>query len=212
MVVNFRLAIGNTPDRSILPAREVWKVGLKVEISTVRDAEAGDAAGIAAIGRVAVPHTYRGIVDPVVLQNIVQQSYSIEALRSSITRCADASDAHFLVAVLHGKVVGFLHYDCEGDEPELHRIYIDPQRKRHGIGSALLHELHGRLAIGATYILMVIGANLPAIAFYKRHGLVDEAYVDGPSYMSEHMGVTFPPGTQPAPALVMRFTKSSLRA
>lgn len=174
----------------------------------VRDAGLADAVGVAAIGKVAVPETFRGIVDPVVLSNIVEQSYSIEALRTCIARCRDAVDGHFIVAELDGRVVGFLHYDCEGPDPELHRIYLEPALKRQGIGSVLLRELHERLSPGATYILMVIAANVPAVTFYRRHSFVEEAKVDGPSYMSEHMGVVYPSGTQPAPALVLRFTKS----
>ena len=70
-----------------------------------------------------------------------------------------------------------------------------------------LGDAHARLAAGSGYILMVIAANHPAVAFYRKHGLVDEAHVDGPSYMHERMGVAFPPGTAPVPALVLRFTK-----
>jgi len=184
-------------------------MGARVETATVRDADAADAADIAAIGEAAVPETYRDLVDPLVLRNIVAQSYSIEALRACIARCRDAGDARFIVAEMDDRVVGFLHYDCEGPDPELHRIYIEPALKRKGIGSALLHELHQRLAPGASYILMVVAANLPAVTFYQRHGFVEEAKVDGPTYMSEHMGVTFPTGTRRAPALVLRFTKSS---
>ena len=143
------------------------------------------------------------------LRNIVDQSYSIEALRACIARCREAADAHFIVAEMDDRVVGFLHYDCEGSDPELHRIYIEAALKRIGIGSALLRELHERLAPGATYILMVVAANLPAVTFYQRHGFIEEAKVDGPTYMSEHMGVSFPAGTRPVPALVLRFTKSS---
>ncbi|GAC1473339.1 MAG: hypothetical protein PVS2B1_04930 [Candidatus Dormibacteraceae bacterium] len=179
-----------------------------VEIATVRDADPADAAGVAAIGKAAVPGTYRGIVDPMVLRNIIEQSYSIDSLRACIARCRDAGDAHFIVAELDGRVAGFLHYDCDGSDPELHRIYIEPALKRTGIGSALVRELHQRLAPGASYILMVIAANLPAVHFYQRHGFIEEAKVDGPTYMSEHMGVTFPEGTGAAPALVLRFTKS----
>jgi ribosomal protein S18 acetylase RimI-like enzyme len=178
-----------------------------VEIVTIRDADPADAAGVAAIGKAAVPETYEGIVDPVVLYNIVKQSYSTEALVACITRCRDAGNAHFIVAELGGRVAGFLHYDCEGPDPELHRIYIEPALKREGIGSALVRALHQRLAPGATYILMVIAANLPAVNFYRRHGFIEEASVDGPTYMSEHMGVSFPAGTRRAPALVLRFTK-----
>lgn len=183
-------------------------MGAQVRMATIRDGEPADAAGVAAIGRVALPETFRELCDPVVIQNIVEQSYSVPALRDCITACGSAADAHFLVAERDGRVVGFLHYDCEGDEPELHRIYIEPALKRHGIGSALIEELHRRLAPGATYILMVIAGNLPAVAFYRRHGFADQAKVDGPTYMSEHMSVRFPPGTAPAPALVLRFTKA----
>ena len=114
-------------------------------IATIRDAHPADAAGVAAIGKEAVPETYRDIVDPVVLRNIVEQSYSIDALRTCIALCRDAGDAHFIVAELDGRVVGFLHYDSQGGDPELHRIYIEPMLKREGIGSALLRELHLRL-------------------------------------------------------------------
>jgi ribosomal protein S18 acetylase RimI-like enzyme len=184
-------------------------MGARVEIATVRDANPADAAGIATIGKVAVPETYRDLVDPVVLRNIVEQSYSIEALRACIARCRDAGDAHFIVAEMDDRVVGFLHYDCEGPDPELHRIYIDMALKRKGIGSALLLELHKRLTAGTSYILMVVAANLPAVTFYQRHGFVEDAMVDGPTYMSEHMGVSLPTGTRPASALVLRFTKAS---
>ncbi len=180
-----------------------------VGIAVIRDAEPADAPGIAAIGKAAVPETYRDLVDPVVLHQIVEQSYSIEALNACIARCRAATHAHFIVAEMDGRVVGFLHYDSDSVEPELHRIYLEPALKRKGIGSALLSQLHERLATGASYILMVIAANAPAVNFYRRHGFVEEAKVDGPTYMSEHMGVTFPNGARPAPALVLRFTKSS---
>jgi ribosomal protein S18 acetylase RimI-like enzyme len=174
---------------------------------TVRDARHDDAEGVRAIGIAAVPETYRDLCDPVVIHNIVEQSYASDALRACIARCRLAEDAQFLVAEADGRVVGFLHYDSEGDEPELHRIYVEPSLKRRGIGSALLHDLHERLTPGSSYILMVIAGNLPAVAFYQRHGFDEKAKVDGPAYMSEHMSVTFPPGTPSAPALVLRFTK-----
>ena len=184
-------------------------MGTTAPTATIRNARPDDATGVAAIGKTAIPATFRGIVDRRVLRNIVQQSYSVEALRACITHCLAARDAHFIVAEMEGRVVGFLHYDCDGPDPELHRIYIEPALKRKGIGSALLRALHERLAIGTSYILMVIAANVPAVTFYERHGFMEWAKVDGPKYMSDHMGVKFPAGTRPAPALVMRFTKST---
>lgn len=177
--------------------------------TTVRDADPADAAAVAAIGKVAVPRTYREIItDASVMDAIVEQSYAPAALRDCIARCSSSDDAHFLVAERGGRILGFLHYDCEGAEPELHRIYVDPAHLRLGIGSALLKDLHRRLPHGASYVLMVVAANRPAVSFYEHHGFVEAARVDGVKYMHEQMGVEFAPGTQPVPALILRFTKA----
>jgi ribosomal protein S18 acetylase RimI-like enzyme len=189
------------------PIRSLHGGATAIQNATVRDAVPDDAAAVAAIGKVAVPDTYRDLCHPSVIRSIVEQSYSLPALRDCINECREADDAHFLVAERDGQVVGFLHYDSNGDEPELHRIYVEPELKRSGIGSAMIHGLHQRLAPGATYILMVVADNQQAVAFYQRHGLVEEARVDGPSYMHEHMGVSFPSNTPPVPALVLRFRK-----
>lgn len=172
----------------------------------MRDAVAADAAGIAAIGKKAVPDTYRTLCDPAVIHSIVEQSYAPAALHECIDRCTAARDAHFLVAEDDGAVVGFLHFDCEGPRPELHRLYVEPGRKRRGIGSLLVGELHGRLEPAASYVLMVVTDNRAAVAFYSRHGFQEEARVDGVDYMREHMGVEFPDGTPRVPALLLRFT------
>jgi ribosomal protein S18 acetylase RimI-like enzyme len=174
----------------------------------VRDALPADAPGIAAIGTVAVPATYKDLIgDRSILSAIVQQSYALDALTTCVVRCATNEDAHFLVAERAGRIVGFLHYDCEGPEPELHRIYVEPTLKRGGIGRALLQELHARLDPGASYVLMVVAANRGAVDFYEQHGFAEEERVDGVTYMHERMGVDFPPDTRAVPALLLRFTK-----
>jgi ribosomal protein S18 acetylase RimI-like enzyme len=174
----------------------------------VRDALPADAPGIAAIGTVAVPETYKDLIgDRSILSAIVQQSYALDALTRCVVRCATSNDAHFLVAEQAGRIVGFLHYDCEGPEPELHRIYVEPALKHRGIGSALLHELHARLDPGASYVLMVVAANRGAVSFYEHHGLSEVERVDGVTYMHERMSVDFPPDTPAVPALLLRFTK-----
>jgi ribosomal protein S18 acetylase RimI-like enzyme len=174
----------------------------------VRDARPADAAGIAAIGKVAVPETYKDLIpDTSVVAAIVEQSYAIDALRDCLARCARVVNAHFLVAEQAGRIVGFLHYDCEGPEPELHRIYVDPGRKRQRIGSGLMRELHRRLAPGSSYVLMVVAANRPAVAFYEHFGLTEAARLDGVAYMHEQMAVEFAPGTPEVPALILHFTK-----
>ena len=95
---------------------------------------------------------------------VVEQTYSIAALTECITRCEKDDDAEFLVAEDNGEVVGYLHYDCDGAEPELHRIYVDLERKRAGIGSALMRALHARLRPGSAYVLLVAEQNTPTLA------------------------------------------------
>ena len=89
---------------------------------------------------------------------VVEQTYSISALTACISQCARAPDALFLVAARDGEVVGYLHYDSEGAEPELHRIYVDPDQKRGGVGSASMRELH-RLPPDGRYVLVAAELN-----------------------------------------------------
>ena len=174
----------------------------------VRTALVVDAPSIAAIGRVAFPAVHNDVVGAEFAAAVVEQTYSIEALTECIIRCAAAIDAEFLVAEQDGAVLGYLHYDSEGAEPELHRIYVDPGRKRGGVGSALMRELHARLPPGRQYVLLVAEANKDAQAFYERHGLVIERRVEGTSHHRNAIGIKVDVPPPPAAAFLMRFTAS----
>jgi ribosomal protein S18 acetylase RimI-like enzyme len=173
----------------------------------VRTASVNDAPAIAAIGRVAFPAVHNDVVGAEFAAAVVEQTYSIEALTECIIRCAAAADAEFLVAEQDGAVLGYLHYDSEGAEPELHRIYVDPGRKRGGVGRALMGELHARLPPGRQYILLVAEANKDAQAFYERHGLVIQSRVYGKSHYSNAMAMKVDE-SPPAAGLLMRFIGS----
>lgn len=173
----------------------------------IRTAVVADAPSIAAIGSVAFPAIHKDIVGAEFAAAVVAQTYSIRALTECIERCAAADDAEFLVAESEGTVIGYLHYDSEGAEPELHRIYVDPERKRAGVGSALMQELHDRLPPGTSYVLLVAQANTDALAFYERRGLTVERQVDGPGYYRNAMAIESAEPPSPAPAVIMRFRK-----
>jgi ribosomal protein S18 acetylase RimI-like enzyme len=175
----------------------------------IRAATVTDAPAIAAIGSVGFPAVHNDVVGPTFAAAVVEQTYSIAALTECITRCGKAEDAELLVAEGDGEVLGYLHYDCEGFEPELHRIYVDLERKRAGIGSALMRELHTRLPPGSSYVLLVAEANTDARAFYERHGLIVERRVDGPTHYAATMSLDLDSPAQLADALLMRFTKTS---
>lgn len=125
---------------------------------------------------------YQGLVDPVAVETAVAQTYSLGALVNCMDRCSQSRNAHFLVAQVDGSVVGYLHFDDFGPDPELHRIYVDTNVRRSGVGALLLNELHARLPQQLHYMLLVLEGNDRAIAFYQRHGFKIEAQVNGLAY------------------------------
>jgi diamine N-acetyltransferase len=169
----------------------------------VRDATPGDAEAISSIGRRSMPIQFEGLVDAIVVDAVATQTYEPAAVGECISRCTDADDAVFLVGELDGAVVGYLHYDSFGDEPELHRIYIDQRFRSRGVGAALVETLHKRLQ-PHTYILLVVKGNDGAVRFYEREGLTQEALLDGISHY-EAAGVSFPPNPKPFQLIVMRY-------
>jgi L-amino acid N-acyltransferase YncA len=179
----------------------------------VRDAAPADAEAITAIGSVGFTRTHEAVLGAALTRAAVEQTYTPEAVGESISRCAPAGDAHFLVAERDGAVVGYLHYDCFASEPELHRIYLAENEIGRGTGSALMDELHARIGEESTYVLLVIAANETARRFYARHGLIEERRLpDGRVFYRDSMGVQFPPGGDPVPALVLRRQPAVARA
>lgn len=172
----------------------------------VREAAGTDADAIAAIGSEAMPAQYVGLVDPAAVAAVVSQAYEPSAVTECIDRCRRASDAVFLVAERSGHVVGFLHFDSFGPEPELHRLYLELRHRGAGIGTLLMNGLHARLPAEFAYMLLVVAGNNRAVLFYERHGLHVSRLVDGLVYYSERMGVVFPPGTRPVGLILMRRT------
>lgn len=169
----------------------------------VRPAEATDAPAIAAIGQVAFPPTYQGAVPPPVIDFVVQELYTEQAVAASIDELRRHPNSWFLVAEIDGVLAGFLHYDERGPEPELHRIYLRPDAIGSGVGTNLIEALHARLPAEAHYVLLVVTHNARAIAFYQGHGLVIRETVDAIPYYRANMHVDIPPDAPPAPAYIM---------
>ena len=169
----------------------------------IRDASEADADAISEIGMKAMPAQYAGLVDPAATKAAVEQSYSPAAVASCIARCRVPFDAFFLVAERAGRVVGYLHFDSFGPEPELHRLYIDDGERGGGIGTLLMEALHARIG-SSDYMLLVVEGNEGAVRFYERFGLQVEGLVDGLGYYAERMGIEFRPGTRPFNLVLMR--------
>ena len=154
-----------------------------------------------------MPVQFAGLVDAVVVDAVATQTYEPAAVAECIANCNAADDSAFLVAEEDGAVVGYLHFDCFGPEPELHRIYIEERFRSRGVGAALVEALHTRLQ-PETYILLVVRGNEGAVRFYERHGLVQEDVLDGVGHY-EAAGVRFPPNPKPFQLVVMRYRARS---
>ena len=93
---------------------------------------------------------------------------SAEAVQRLIARDADA-----LLLVLDGeRIVGSLIVGWDGWRSHLYRLAVDPDRRRLGIGRALLDAAEQRLtAAGARRIdAMVLESNRPARELWSRAG------------------------------------------
>ena len=166
-------------------------------------ATVADAAAIARIGRVAFPPTYAESLDAAVIETVVAALYTDEAVAAPVCAAADDSRSRFLVVEQDGRIVGFLHYDEAGPEPELHRIYLEPEAIGSGAGSALMNALHASLPPSSPYVLLVAVVNSRAIAFYERHGLAVREAVDSVEYYRRIMGVDIDSDAEPYPAFIM---------
>jgi ribosomal protein S18 acetylase RimI-like enzyme len=74
-------------------------------------------------------------------------------------------DQEVLVAEAEGAITGFIAMH----EDVVHHLYIRPDLRRHGIGSALLERAKERMPTG--FRLWVFQQNLAARRFYEKHGL-----------------------------------------
>ncbi len=144
--------------------------------TAVSTAHATDnAADIAALGRLfdAYRTFYEREPDP-------------EAARRYIGKRLRGGDSHFIKAVANGKIVGFAHLSevldtlsmCEAWF--LEDLFVDPQYRKRGAGSALLKhaEQFARDTHGSRLSLFTARTNLVAQALYEAHGYArdDEFY------------------------------------
>jgi [ribosomal protein S5]-alanine N-acetyltransferase len=150
---------------------------------SVRDALATDAEAIASVARASWAETYRDIFEPAFITEFLDANYEPAALAGQASRAAGLSDGHFLVAERDGSVVAFAQFGVGPRGPELFRIYADPAHYGSGAGSALLAELHRRIAGHVdAYLVEVHSKNARGRAFYDRSGFVivgDEGRMPG---------------------------------
>jgi len=147
----------------------------------IRDATVDDIATIRALADRIWRVCYPGIITVGQIDYMLGWMYAAEKIRAEM----ESQQVRYLLASLSrgDEPTGFAAYG-PGDTPGeifLHILYIDPDRQRRGLGSALLREVTRRAASdGARRLsLRVNRQNGNAIRSYEKNGFAVTAEVVG---------------------------------
>ena len=138
----------------------------------IRKAGLDDVAGIIRVCSEGYRATYPGLLPYYHIEKIIRNFYHEDRIKDEILNVSQAWNGWF-VAVDDGLVVGAgVGGLISQTAAELFALYIDPQRKREGIGSKLLEAITcDQVARGAAVQwVSVIDGNLMAVPFYESNG------------------------------------------
>lgn len=137
----------------------------------IREATREDVPAIRTVAEASWGHDYPEVLSREAAAAGVHEWYSERRVREAV----EAGDALVLVAE-RDEVVGFVHGAWAGDEGHVLRVYVAPDHRGEGAGSALLEAAVATLferdvkRVGAT----VLRANEAGAAFYRAHGFERE--------------------------------------
>lgn len=107
---------------------------------------------------------------------VQQAGYAVESdlisfkeLPPLLESAADVAllDVVMLGARTEGRLIGLVGYRRSDDIVDIDRLVVDPAHFRHGVGTALLAELHRRESTARRFQVSTGAANTPAIRLYQ---------------------------------------------
>ncbi|XGI83431.1 N-acetyltransferase family protein [Halorutilales archaeon Cl-col2-1] len=152
--------------------------------NAIREAERDDIDEVQEVAHRSWEDTYADILGKEEIDETVEDWYSTETLEDAI-RMPDSS---FLVYEEDSEIGGFSHAVVNGDEADLLRLYVDPDHRRKGIGTRLLHEIRERLSdLGVERLkVFVLADNQVGNSFYQSLGFekddTNETEIEGEPY------------------------------
>jgi ribosomal protein S18 acetylase RimI-like enzyme len=92
-----------------------------------------------------------------------------------------AREHRLLVALLDGKVVGFVHFRCCRDgHATIYEIAVLPEHRQRGVGRALVEAVCKEAALrGCVVLQLKCPIDLPANEFYRRTGFTEAGIEEG---------------------------------
>lgn len=138
----------------------------------IRYATSADLSGIEAVAEASWEHDYPDVFSRESAVEGVHEWYAEETMAGELLQ----SDAVVHVAERDGTVVGFAHAAWTGDEGDVMRVYVHPDHRGQGVGSALLETAVATLFERDVERVraMVLAENEPGKAFYRSHGFERE--------------------------------------
>jgi ribosomal protein S18 acetylase RimI-like enzyme len=109
-----------------------------------------------------------------------------------------ARERRLLVAVLDGKVVGFVHFRCCRDgHATIYEIAVLPEHRQRGIGRALVEAVSQEaIQHGCVVLQLKCPIDLPANEFYRRAGFTEVGIEEGKRRPLRLWQKRLAPGTQ----------------
>lgn len=134
----------------------------------IREASRADLPAIQAVAETSWEVDYPDVLSRESAVEGAHEWYSRERMESEL----HGASSLLLVAERDGRVVGFVHAAWSGDEGDVMRVYVDPDERGEGVGSALLESAVATLFERDVDRVraMVLAANEPGKAFYRSHG------------------------------------------
>jgi GNAT superfamily N-acetyltransferase len=130
---------------------------------TVRRASRNDRPAITAVAATAWRDTYAGLLKPETIESFIERAYSPERVETRV------SQDHFYVVEGPDGIVAFADALERDDRIELAAIYVLPELRGQGAGSALLETLVG-LFPERNISADVVNGNRKGEVFYERRG------------------------------------------
>lgn len=145
---------------------------MNIQEIIIRDAKIGDEYQLAELSVVCWRQTYLGLMDDLILE-----SMNIDELLHGFAAALRSFNTKFLVAELHGKLLGFISYGSSRIQQsglEIYAFYIDRNYQGMKIGSSLLRAAEGQIRISQVSRLWVctLSSNVSAQEFYIKNNFV----------------------------------------